>query len=345
MAITGKTSYTIGFSTHRLESLPFAREEMVHHAVIVLEEPPSPTLAAVLLGEAEVEEYLWEMDAEFPEFGRRQLEILGELRQQQKTILQIEPYLERLVEIHELFARDTSPDDVMARAELSEVYRMERETSAGLLGFYQLSLQAPFGQVVESVKNFARRDAARFRLRDAMRAQALAALAGSFETIYVEAGHMHLALPGELHRRLKGNGRVRSRFLLGEVARRQSSRPRVFGPGDDLTFCHLFHRPLPLDQETLLAAQSLIYIKLLSKDEIPAGNSPTPHLDEELALSELVRRLSYTDCELLYPRLKRAAPPQALGEVEGFLIGKNPLGNLEICKYSQHIHHGGNKGS
>jgi hypothetical protein len=329
LAITEKTSYTIGFSTHRLESLPFAQEEMEYHEVIVLEEPPSPTLDAVLRGEAEVEEYLWEMDAEFPEFGRRQLEILGELRQQQKTILQIEPYLERLVQIHELFAQEVSPEDVMAREELKAVYQMERETSAALLGFYQLSLQAPFGQVVESVKHFARRDAARFRLRDAMRAQALTKLAGNYESIYIEAGHMHLALPGELYQRLNGNGRVRSRFLMEKVARRRSSRPRVFGPGDNLTFYHLFHRPLKPEQETLLAAQSLIYIKLLSKDEVPEDNSATPHLDEELRLSELVRRLSYEDCELLYPHLKRATPPEALREVQDFLTGKESTGQSE----------------
>ncbi len=316
------SSYTIGFSTHRLESLPFARQEMVRHQAIVLEEPPSPTLAQVLCGETPVEDYLWEIEAEFPEFGRRQVEILQELWQLGKAILQVEPYLERLVEIHELFAQDTSPKDVMARADLSAVYQMERETSAALLGFYQLAMQAPFGQVVESVKHFARRDAARFRLRDSMRAQALADLAGRFETMYVEAGHMHLALPGELHRRLEGNGRVRSRFLLAEVARRQFPRPRVFGPGDDLTFCHLFHRPLTPEHETLLAARSLIYIKLLSKDEIPAGDSPTPHLDEELSLSELVRRLTYEDCEVLYPRVKRAAPPQAREVVAGFLTEK-----------------------
>ena len=126
---------------------------------------------------------MWEMDAEFPEFGRAQVEILQELRQQGKVILQVEPYLERLVEIHELFAQETTPAEVMARAELNEVYQMERETSAALLGFYQLSMQAPFGQVVESVKHFARRDAARFRLRDTMRAKALAALAGGFENL------------------------------------------------------------------------------------------------------------------------------------------------------------------
>lgn len=313
------SSYTIGFSTHRLESLPFAQEAMQGHEAIVLEEPPSPTLAQVLRREATLEDYLWELEAEFPEFGSRQVEILREFWEAGRIILQVEPYLERLVAIHELFAQDTPPADVLARPELRQVYQMERDTSTALLGFYQLSLQAPFGQVVESVKNFARRDAARFRLRDSMRAEALAALAGSFSTIYVEAGPMHLALPGELHRRLNGNGKVKSQFLMEEVARRQSSRPRVFGPGDDLTFCHLFHRPLPPEQESLLAARSLIYIKLLSKDEIPASTSPTPHLDEELYLSELMRRFSYADCELLYPELKRATPPQARELVAEFL--------------------------
>lgn len=316
------SSFTIGFSAHRLESLPFARQEMGRHEAIVLEEPPSPTLTRVLAGDAEVEDYLWELDAEFPEFGRGQLDILRELWQQGRVILQVEPYLERLVEIHELFARDVTPEEVRGRAELRPVYEMERETSAALLGFYQLAMQAPFGQLVEAVKHFASRDAARFRLRDTMRAMALAKLAGRFESIYVEAGHMHLALPGELQRRLNGNGRVRSRFLMKEAARRGSGRPRVFGPGDELTFCHIFHRPLAPEHETRLAARSLIYIKLLSKDEIPVGNSSTPHLDEELWLSELVRRLEYEDCEFLYPLVKRAAAPRAREVVAGFLIRK-----------------------
>jgi hypothetical protein len=317
-----RSSFTIGFSTHRLESLPFARQEMERHEAIVLEEPPSPTLARVLAGDAEVEDYLWEIDAEFPEFGRRQLGIMRQLWQQGRAILQVEPYLERLVEIHELFAQDVTPEEVETRAELRPVYEMERETSAALLDFYQIAIQAPFPQVVESVKYFARRDAARFRLRDSMRAVALAELAGRYESIYVEAGHMHLALPGELQRRLKGKGWVRSRFLLAEAARRGLVRSRVFGPGDELTFCHLFHRPLAPEHERRLAARSLIYIKLLSKDEIPVGNSATPHLDEELWLNELVRRLEYEDCEYLYPLVKRAVAPRAREVVAGYLTRK-----------------------
>ncbi len=323
------TLFTIGFSTHRLESLPYAHAEMSAHQAIVLEEPPSPTLPRVFRGDASIEEYLWELDAEFPEFGRQQLAILQELWHQGRAVLQIEPYLERLVAIHELFAQEATPAEVLARPELRDVYEMEREATAALLRFYEVSLQAPFPLVVATVLEFARRDAARFRLRDVLRARALAALAGQYESVYVETGHMHLSLPGELRRALNGHGRVRPRFLLGAVARQRSPRPRVFGPGDELTFAYLFRRPITPETEKLLAARSLIYIKLLGKDEAPASGSPTPHLDEELRLSALMCELSYADCEELYPLLKQAPPAQAGDLVARYLRQKESGGRSE----------------
>ncbi len=323
------TTFTIAFSTHRLESLPYARAAMSNHQAIVLEEPPSPTLPRVLQGTAPIEDYLWELDAEFPEFSRQQLAILQELWHEGRTILQIEPYLERLVTIHELFAQEVPPEEVRSREELRQVYDMEREATAALLRFYEVSMQAPFPRVVETVLEFARRDAARFRWRDAMRAQALAALTGQFESVYVETGHMHLSLPGELRRALHGRGEVRPHFLLGAVARQRAHRPRVFGPGDELTFAYLFRRPIAPETEKLLAARSLIYIKLLGKDEVPASGSPTPHLDEELRLSTLMCRLTYEDCAQLYPLLKQAPSAQANNLVSRFLTEKESAGRSE----------------
>ncbi len=96
---------TIGLSSHRLEVLPYARKEMEKHEAIVLEEPPEPDFPAVLAGELGIEEYLADKDPEFPEFSRRQLAMLRELSGQGKQVLQVEPYLERLVRIHELLAQ------------------------------------------------------------------------------------------------------------------------------------------------------------------------------------------------------------------------------------------------
>jgi len=323
------TLFTIGFSTHRPESLPYAQAAMARHQAIVLEEPPSPILPLVLQGTAPVEEYLWELDAEFPEFSRQQVDLLRVLWQQGRTILQVEPYLERLVAIHELFAQEVTPEEVRSQEQLREVYDVERQATAALLRFYEVSLQAPFPEVIAAVQEFARQDAARFRVRDALRAQALAGLAGRFETVYVETGHMHLALPGELRRVLDGRGKVRPHFLLGAVARQRHHRPRVFGPGDELTLAYLGRRPLSPETAALWAARSLVYIKLLGKEELPASDSPTPHLDEELRLNALMRRLSYDDCARLYPLVKQASPGRAWEILTRYLKDSGSTGQSE----------------
>ncbi len=209
-----------------------------------------------------------------------------------------------------------------ARDDLTEVYRLERQATAALLDFYRLALSEDFAAVVAAVKRFARVDAERFRYRDQLRAQALAALAGDYAAIYVEAGYLHLALPGELRRRLPAAVQIRTLYLLAAKAKEQGRRFLPFGPGDSLTLAYIFRRPLAPEEEDLLAARSLIYIKLLSKDEVPESQAATPHLDEELTLNLLSRRLDYQDCARLYPLVRSAPPAQAYRIVERFLRAK-----------------------
>lgn len=324
-----KTRFTLAFSTHRLETLPYAHSEMARHQAIVLEEPPLPVFPLVLQGQAAVDDYLLALEAEFPEFSRQQLAILQDLRRQGHTILQSEPYLERLLEIHELFAQGATPEDVRRQERLREVYEREREATGALLRFYEISLRAPFPAVVAAVQEFARRDAARFRLRDELRARELAGLAGRFATIYVEAGYLHLALPGFLQQLLGERGQVRSRFLLGPVARQRVDRPYLLGPGDVLTLAYIFQRPLAAETARLLAARSLIYIKVLGKEELSASWSATPHLDEELQLNALIRQLSYADCERLYLLVRRASLPQARALLTAYLKERGLGGQSE----------------
>lgn len=314
-----QTLFTLGFSSHRIEALPSAYQEMAAHQAIVLEEPPSSTLAAMLAGDLPVETYIQEQVSEFPEFSQRQALILQEMHRAGKQILQIEPFLERLLQIHELFAQHRTPAEVTAIPELRAVYEAEKEASGALLNFYNQSFNSTFVQVVEAVKNFARADAARFRQRDELRAQALACLVGRFDSIYVEAGYIHLALPGALRRRLRGRGKVRPVFLLAPVVRPVLGTPRVLGPGDRLTLFYLFHHAPRPDQENLLAARSLIYVKLLCKEEIILQGSPTPHTDNEIQASLLVNRLSFQACERLYALIRFADPPQALAQVQNYL--------------------------
>ncbi|MBW1986294.1 MAG: hypothetical protein JRI50_03540 [Deltaproteobacteria bacterium] len=316
---SGQTLFTLGFSSHRIEALPYARQEMAGHQAIVLEEPPSETLAPMLAGQLPIADYIQEQGSEFPEYSYRQAVLLQEMHQAGKIILQIEPFLERLLQIHEMFALDQTPAEVLALPDLAPVYQMERQATRALLNFYTHSLKSSFGQVVEAVKSFARADAGRFRYRDELRAQALAALASQYKRIYVEAGYIHLGLPRALRRHLRNSGKVRSVFLLGSVVRPLLGTSRVLGPGDRLTLVYQFNAKCSAEKENLLAAQSLIHIKLLNQEEILAGESATPHTDDEIQANLLVNRLTFQDCERLYPLIRFANQAQALRQVQNYL--------------------------
>jgi hypothetical protein len=61
---------TIAFSSHRVETIPFARQMMEKHQIIVLEEPPHPKFTDMLNGNLSISQYLMETDIGFPEFER-----------------------------------------------------------------------------------------------------------------------------------------------------------------------------------------------------------------------------------------------------------------------------------
>jgi len=310
---------TIGFSSHRLEALPPAREEMAGHDAIVLEDPPEPDFPALLAGELSAADYLEDKDVEFPEFSRRQLEMIKDLHNRGKTILQVEPYQERLIQIHELLAAGSCREEVEPQPAFREVYAAESQASRALLNFYTAAHAAPFPRVVAAVTEFARADAARFRLRDRLRAQALAPLSARYPRLYVEAGYIHLYLLKALKELDQDGRRLRPAFLLADLSRAAIGRPRPLGPGDLLTLHYIFGAAIAPAQETLLAARSLIHIKLLDKEEKAPGPDPAPHLADEIQAYRLSGALSLEDCAALYPQVRTLAPAEAVALVNSFL--------------------------
>jgi len=142
------------------------------------------------------------------------------------------------------------------------VYRAERQATAALLDFYATSVTAPFPEVVRAVIRFARADAARISLRDAMRAERLAAEVRPGESMYVEAGYIHWKLFRDLKRLAGARVPIRPRFLQQTQARRRVGKKQILGPGDRLTLLFVFHPKMQGPMVDLLAARSLIYIKL-----------------------------------------------------------------------------------
>jgi hypothetical protein len=70
---------TIGFSSHHVEALPYAREQMERHQTIILEKPLSLGFVQMLEGTKHFDDYLLELDSVLPEFYRRMHEVFIEL--------------------------------------------------------------------------------------------------------------------------------------------------------------------------------------------------------------------------------------------------------------------------
>ena len=310
---------TIAFSSHHAETLPFAGREMARHGLIVLEEPPSPKFSSMLEGRVSIDEYMLESESAFPAFERRMSELLQVLHREGRKIVQVEPYLERLVEIHEHFAGGIKPEEVMRMPGLSAVYKVEKAATGALIRFYAASVNAPFSHIIEDVKAFALEDAKRLTLRAELRSGAIAKLRREKTETYVEAGYIHYPLYLFLRRQLGEKERVRVVYLMQPVLKSIGAKRRNMGPGDVLTLHYALHRVPCSETVDLLAARSLIHIKLIQKEELLPGDSDAPHSEDELLVNGLVERLGYEDCERLYKETRFAKREQALEVVARYL--------------------------
>jgi hypothetical protein len=277
---------------------------MEQHQIIVLEEPPHPNFADMLSGNLSIADYLMEMDIEFPEFDRLMCDEIRRLYQKGKKLLQIEPYLERLLNIHEYFAQGMAPEDVLDMADLNGVYLAEKAATGALINFYARSMEKDFKQVIESVKAFATADARRSNLRSALRSKAISAL-DTTKKIYVESGYIHYPLCQYLLHNFKNTQNIRPVYLMQSVFRKLGCKRRNMGPGDILTLYYALNLPIKQDVANLLAARSLIYTQLIETQEmLPDPNDMTPHTSDEARVNRLVDRLGFEDCKTIYSEIR-----------------------------------------
>lgn len=308
---------TIGLSLHRPEMVPWTAGSIAGHEAVFLEEPPDPAFQGMLAGTLPVDEYLRTIDTEYPAFSRHMCHLLQKLHAEGVTIFQVEPFLEILLGIHEFFAAGHRPTEIAPGSIQHLVYQAERAATAALLGYYQAAAAGTFEEAVRAVLHFARADAARFRLRDSLRAQELARLLEGRSSSYVEAGWIHVRLPAILRRLLPPSFEVRTIRLPCRALAANGKRGFPYSPGDRLTLRYIF-RPDFRDPalESLLAARAMIHAKILLKEESPAEPAGLPHLHDEAFCTQLVERLSLADCRLLFPRLRGITTPDARRLVE-----------------------------
>jgi hypothetical protein len=310
---------TIGFSTHRPETLPFAAKLMQQHEAILLEEPAIPEFETMLNGKMSVDDYLLETDFEFYEFSKQSCKLFQKLNQDGKHLYQTDPFITQLNEIHMFFGDGGKPGDIDPISEKGLVYAAERSYSARLLAYYESCLTASFDDVVELVKQFAREDAARGRLRDRMRIEAILSLIPSFNTIYIEAGNLHANLFSQLVTMQPSGYRTQRIYLMAPIVRKISGRRQTLGPGDKITLCYTYRPDYTSPRADLLAARSLIHSKIKIKEETVSTTDEYFHTRDEINTTEMVERLGYADCKSLYAQVKNASTHDALATVRHYL--------------------------
>jgi hypothetical protein len=246
--------------------------------------------------------------------------LLRELHAEGKKIYQVEPFIESLLTIHEFFAESHKPDDLTKNSIHFYVYRAERAATAALLAYYQTVGTGTFEEALDAIIRFPRADPARFRLRDSLRAQALVSLVQEYSSSYIESGLIHYQLWRLLRDRLPSHVGVQPLFLAGAALKSMGAKGHLYGPGDQLTLLYIFHPTISQpDREKLLAARSMIYSKVLEKQELGDDSGTFPHLRDELACIRAVRQLVIDDCRHLFPLIRRASSSEALRLVTAFL--------------------------
>jgi hypothetical protein len=176
-----------------------------------------------------------------------------------------------------------------------------------------------FDRTVQSVIQFAREDAARFRLRDSLRARALAPLLRRHPSAYVEAGMMHYSLWRRLQKKLPRTGELKLKFLDEMALSKRGLKGRLYAPGDLLTLIYIFHpKRVDTDREALLAARALIHSKLIAKTEVAAEQGDIPHLMDEIKCIQTVRRLSLYECRDLFKGVFKKSGKEAKRIVNDF---------------------------
>ena len=136
----------------------------------------------------------------------------------------------------------------------------------------------------------------------------------------IEAGVIHYPLWRLLRRRVPPYHRVQLIFIADAALHTLGKKGHLFGPGDLLTLMYIFHPTVAQPKrEALLAARSLIYSKLVAKEELTENLNSLPHLNDELACIQIARRLSTADCRRLFPLVCGATSSDARQIVAEYL--------------------------
>jgi hypothetical protein len=135
----------------------------------------------------------------------------------------------------------------------------------------------------------------------------MAPLFRQYPSVYIEAGVIHLSLWRLLRRQILPPDRLQLIFLADGALKRLGIKGHIYGPGDQLTLLYIFHpNHITTRRTKMLAARSIIYSKIIEKEELTDALESYPHLRDELACIRATGQLSLDDCRRLFPLVRSA---------------------------------------
>lgn len=287
------------FLAHRVEFLELLREEVEGYTTIILEEPEDRLLKRFLDGYLSLEDYVKLSNTSFPVYTMHQARLLKDLHSKGVEIIQVEPYLEIIEEIYQSIEIGRF-EEYSIDLRVKKVLEVEKDVVGALINYQEELIRGNFDRIVSRIIEFAKKDAERFKLRDRMRAEAISDLKIDGE-IVVEAGYLHILLP----RYLEEKGIRTSTVNLVEKASILNNLKLMENPGDILTKAYMMEIGLGED-ERLKAAQSLLYLLLISRGEkTPTHEILFPHLVEEIEIINKINNLDYEECKEEFYRIYR----------------------------------------
>lgn len=302
---------TLCHSTHRPETLALTARIMLDHEVIILEEPHHPDFHKALCGNIALEDHLLELDTDYPTFTLGQYRVLQQLFKAGKKILQIEPYLDRLLWIHCFFADDHRPEELINSSPAHEVYCAEHEATKNLIEYYRDVRGGDFFKILAAMNAFAIVDARRFVLRDSLRAKRILEVLVSGKDTYIEAGSIHLLLTKLLAKGLAKEWCFQVNDIDRQTMKMLQLHGNIFSPGDELTLDYIFGRNVSRKKWQLSCARALIYSKIITTDEISGADGEFPHTRNEVDAIAAVNRLSLDECRALFQSIRSISSIEA----------------------------------
>jgi len=169
------------------------------------------------------------------------------------------------------------------------------------------------------MNSFAKADAARFVLRDSLRTEGIMEVLDGRKDTYIEAGSIHLLLYRLLAEKLSNEWHLHLHSIDREALQFLRQKGSLFSPGDNLTLLYICGRNISQKKWEMFCAQSLIYSKIIEKDESLGEVTKFPHTLNELESIAAVKQLSTETCEILFQQIKALSSENTADVVKTYL--------------------------